>query len=92
MADGSSQEYLCEHHGFHHAKGKSLETKWCSFAKKTCKKDKRMRAVFPAKRTAEKAGTLYRTFFLYTHFTNAAERQVKQSFKKYVFLYPTCIL
>ena len=59
MADGGSQEY------FHHAKGKSLERKWCSFAKKklTCKKDERMRAVFPAKRTAEKAGTLYRTFF-----------------------------
>ena len=30
---------------------------------KRAKKDKRMRAVFPAKRTAEKAGTLCRTFF-----------------------------
>ena len=31
--------------------------------KKRAKKDKRMRAVFPGKRTGEKAGTLCRTFF-----------------------------
>ena len=39
--------------------------------KKRAKKDKRMRAVFPAKRTAEKAGTLCRTFFL--HFTSCRQ-------------------
>ena len=62
IADGSSSEYLWELLGFHDAEGKSLETKRC-WQKNRAKKDKRMRAVFPGKRTGEKAGTLCRTFF-----------------------------
>ena len=67
MADGGSQEYLCEHLGFHHAKGKSLETKWRSFAKKTCKKDERMRAVFPAKGQLKRLALHTGLFFCTLH-------------------------
>ena len=81
MADGGSQEY------FHHAKGKSLERKWCSFAKKlTCKKDERMRAVFPAKGQLKRLAL--HTGFFSVHFTNAAERQETMTEFSKVFFVP----